>query len=157
MAPAAQPVSDIGISVLLAYQGFVRALHADLAAHGFDDVGKSDGLVFRLLSDRSRTVSELAGLLEVSKQGAGQIIQDMETRGYVVRDQSPGDARARPVRLSDRGLAALAAARRFHRRTEARLLREHGRESVATFRAVLTAMAGDDATALDQQVRGLYF
>src|SRR5689334_10172048 len=103
MARPAQPHSDLGILVLLAYQGFVGELHAHMAAHGHDDLGRSDGLVFRMLHAGPRTVSDLAGRLEITKQGTAQIIEDMERRGYVVRRPDPTDARARLVELSDRG------------------------------------------------------
>ena len=73
---------DLGILLALAYQEFVRELHVDLAGHGYDDLGSSDGFVFRAPADRPMTVSALAVRLDISKQGAGQIIDDMEHRGY---------------------------------------------------------------------------
>jgi DNA-binding MarR family transcriptional regulator len=156
MAAAAQPRSDLGILVLLAYQGFVRQLHADMARHGHDDLGRSDGLVFRMLSSGARTVSDLAVRLEITKQGAAQIIDDMERRGYVVRRPDPTDARARLVELSERGRSALDVARDFHRTYEQRLVREHGGERVDAFRAVLGSMAGEAPEGLDRELRGVY-
>ncbi len=147
---------DLGIVLLLAYQGFVRQLHASMAASGFDDLGSSDGVVFRLLDGRSRTVSELAQLMEISKQGGAQIIDDMERRGYVVRRPDPGDARARLVELSDRGRAAVDAARRFHGRTEAGLARRHGPAAVAALRELLDELAGDGDRGLDRALRSVY-
>src|ERR1041384_5895961 len=85
VATSKQPRSDLGILVLVGYQGFVRQLHDDMATHGFDDLGRSDGIVMRGLHGGSRTVSELSGLLEITPQGAAQIVDDMERRGYVVR------------------------------------------------------------------------
>jgi DNA-binding MarR family transcriptional regulator len=156
MAADAQPRSDLGILVLLAYQGFVRGLHADMAGHGYDDLGRSDGVVFRMLHAGPRTVSDLAGRLEITKQGAAQIIEDMERRGYVVRRPDPGDARARLVELSERGRGALDAARDFHRRYEQRLVREHGRAGLDAVRAVLGAMAAEAPDGLDRELRGVY-
>ena len=156
MAAAAQPRSDLGIVVLLAYQGFVRRLHEDMAEHGYDDLGRSDGVVFRMLHAGPRTVSDLAGRLEITKQGAAQIIEDMERRGYVVRRPDPADARARLVELSERGRGALAAARDFHRRFEQSLVRRHGREDVAAVRAVLATMAAEAPVGLDRELRGVY-
>jgi DNA-binding MarR family transcriptional regulator len=101
------------------------------------------------------TVSELADRLEISKQGAGQIVDDMERRGYVERRPDPTDGRARLLHLAEHGRAALAAARRFHQRYERTLIAEHGQEAVASLRAVLTAMAGEDQTA-DPRFRALY-
>src|SRR4051812_7334955 len=118
MAAGSQRPSDLGIAVLLAYQGFVRRLHADMAEHGYDDLGRSDGVIFRMLHAGPRTVSDLAGRLDMTKQGAGQIIEAMERRGYVVRRPDPADGRARLVGLSERGRGALEVARGFHRRYE---------------------------------------
>ena len=151
-----QPTSDVGILVLLGYQGFVRNLHADMAAQGFADLTGSDGVVLRILHGRERTVSELGSLLGISKQGAAQIVADLERRGYVVRTPDPGDRRAKLVNLSERGRALIATARRFHKRFEATLVRRHGEPAVATFRAVLDAMAGDAPPGLDRELRALY-
>lgn len=156
MAGSSQPVSDLGILVLLGYQGFVRSLHDDMASRGFADLGSSDGVVFRILSASPRTVSELAGLLAISKQGMAQIVTDLEARGYVVRSSDPEDRRAKLVALSDRGRAAIATARRFHRTFESRLRREHGDVAVDAVRSVLEAMAGHAPDGLDRELRALY-
>lgn len=141
----AQP--DLGVLLALAYQAFVLDLHAALADAGFDDLGSSDGFVFRTLAEAPLTVSELAGRLAISKQGAGQVVADMERRGYVVRRRHPTDARARLVALSDRGLAALAAARAFHRRREAALVAELGERAVRSLRTGLTDLSGGETAA----------
>jgi len=156
MPAPSQPRSDLGILVLLAYQGFVDELHADMATHGHDDLGRSDGLVFRMLDAGPRTVSDLATRLEITKQGAAQIIEDMERRGYVVRRPDPADARARLVELSERGRAALEVARAFHRSYERRLVRVHGRESLDAVRTVLAAMAASAPEGLSRELRGVY-
>lgn len=156
MTTARQPSSDLGILVLVAYQGFVRQLHADLGARGYDDLGRSDGVVMRVLHGRARTVSELSTLLEITPQGTAQIVEDMERRGYVVRRPDPDDARARLVELSDRGRGAITAARAFHRRFEARLTRRHGAATIAAFRAVLDGMAEEAPGGLDRELRALY-
>ena len=156
MSTVAQPHSDLGILVLLGYQGFVRNLHDHMRSQGFDDLGSSDGVVFRILGGRPRTVSELASLLAITKQGMAQIIQDLEARGYVRRTPDPADRRAKQVELSDRGRAAIAAARQFHHSFEGALARHHGRDAIRSFRAVLEAMAAYAPDGLDQELRALY-
>ena len=105
---------DFGIWLLLADQEFVRALRAATAAQGFDDQGRSDGFVLRTLGAGPTTISGLAERLEITKQGASQIVDDMERRGYVERRPDPTDARARLLQLTGKGEAALQAARKFH-------------------------------------------
>lgn len=146
---------DFGILLLLACQEFVAELRATLAEQGFEEQGRSDGYVLRALGAKAMTVSELAERLEISKQGAGQIVDDMERRGYVERRADPSDGRARLLYLSERGRAALSAARRFHQRYERRLVREHGGEAVARLRELLAAMAGEEQAA-DPRFRALY-
>jgi DNA-binding MarR family transcriptional regulator len=158
MASDAQPL-DLGILLAAGYQEFVRQLRAHLAEQGFDDLGRSDGYVFRALNATSMTVSELADRLEISKQGAGQIIEDMEQRGYVQRRPDPHDGRARQVHLAARGEQALAAAKRFHQLYERRLAHAHGAEHVATLRQLLTDMAGGEGAGeagFDPALRVLY-
>jgi DNA-binding MarR family transcriptional regulator len=155
MAAPTGPV-DLGILLAQAYQGFVRELRASLAEAGFDDLGRSDGYVFRALTASLLTVGELAARLEVTKQAAGQIVEDMERRGYVERRADPRDGRARLVQLSARGAEVARAARRFHRRYEQRLARRHGAAAVASLRALLDRMAGEPDGAPDRHLRALY-
>ena len=148
---------DLGILLALAYQQFVRELNADLAERGYDDLGRSDGYVFRALDTEPLTTSALATRLEITKQGAAQLVDDMARRGYLTSRADPVDRRARLLELSDRGRAALAAAREFHRAYEQRLARRHGRANVDTLRAMLTAMAPTYGEgALDPRVRAMH-
>ena len=112
---------DFGILLGLAFRAFVDEMHADLAARGFDDLGRSYGYVFRMLGDGDRSLSELAALLGMTLPGAGKIVDEMERRGYVERRPDQVDRRVKHIALSRRGRAALAAARAFHRRFEERL------------------------------------
>ncbi|WP_134111181.1 MarR family winged helix-turn-helix transcriptional regulator [Kribbella pratensis] len=134
---------DIGILLLLADQEFVRELREHVAAEGFDDQGRSDGFVFRTLGAGPTTISGLAERLEITKQGAGQIVDDMERRGYVERRPDPSDARAKLLHLTERGEAALSTARKFHQTYERRLRKRFGDEAIDTLRDVLTDMAGE--------------
>ena len=129
--------TDIGILLGLAYGAFVAEMHADLAARGFDDLGRSYGYVFRVLADGDRSLSELAGLLGMTLPGAGKIVDEMVERGYVERHADRSDRRVKRLRLSSRGRAALKAARAFHRRFERRLA------DGPALRAALECIAGD--------------
>src|SRR5215470_12409074 len=102
MEDKTQPV-DLGILLALAYQQFVVELREAHAKAGFGDTGRSDGYVFRALATGPMTVNDLAARLQISKQGAGQIVDDMQRRGYVQRRPDPSDGRARLVSLSERG------------------------------------------------------
>jgi DNA-binding MarR family transcriptional regulator len=147
---------DLGILLALGYQGFVGRLHEDLATRGYDDLARSDGYVFRALADEPLTTSALASRLGVTKQGAGQIVDDMTRRGYLTSRPHPRDARARLQELSERGRGALAAARSFHRRYERALVREHGADAVTVLRTLLSEMAPPTADSVDPRLRAMY-
>ncbi|MEV4641024.1 MarR family transcriptional regulator [Actinoplanes sp. NPDC049548] len=155
MPAPAQPL-DFGILLALAYQNFVRDLRAHLAEQGFDDLGRSDGFVFRALGARPMTVSDLAARLDVTKQAAAQIIDDMQRRGYVVRTPDPDDRRAQRLELTARGKSALAAAHRFHQRYERRLAGDHGAPALGALREILGAMATEPDQTPDPRLRALY-
>ena len=147
---------DFGILLLLAEQEFVRGLRAATAEQGFTDQGRSDGFVLRTLGAGPATISALADRLDITKQGAAQIVDDMENRGYVERHPDPTDGRARLIHLTTRGQAALAAARKFHQAYERRLRKTHGDAAIDAVRAVLTSMTGEDS-ATDPHFRALMF
>lgn len=140
-----QPL-DLGILLGLAFQEFVRELRAHLADAGFPDLRRSDGFVFRALAAGPLTVTDLAARLAITKQGAGQLVNDMERRGYVERRPDPADRRAKLLALTPHGTAALTTARRFHHAYETRLTTAHGPAALAALRTVLTTVTGPAQT-----------
>ncbi|MDP1891538.1 MAG: helix-turn-helix domain-containing protein [Gemmatimonadaceae bacterium] len=134
---------DIGILFGLAYQAFTDALHADLAAHGFTDLGAAYGYVFRALARESLHLHELASRLGMTDQGASKIVNQMVARGYVERRPDPHDGRAKELRLAARGRAALATARRFHAAYERRLRTRLGHRRVSAARRWLEDIVAD--------------
>ena len=141
------PPLDLGILIGLAYQSFTDQLRAALAQRGFDDLGNAYGYVFRALDAESPSQRELAGRLGITDQGMAKILDEMVQRGYVERRPDPSDARVKRLRPSRRGREALAAARAFHARLEAQLVREAGASAVLTLRRQLeklAAMTHDD-------------
>lgn len=138
---------DLGILIGLAYQEFVRELRDELARLGYADAGPSYGYVFRSLDIQPMNTSELADRLAITKQGAAQLIEEMEARGYVERRPDPADRRAKLLYLTEQGATALATARRFHRDFEKRLAHQHGGAAVGSLRRLLTAIAGPERLA----------
>ena len=86
MAAMAETRLDFGILLTLACAEFVWELRGTLAGQGFADQGRSDGYVLRSVCDTPMTVSDLADRLEISKQGAGQIVDDMERRACLAEE-----------------------------------------------------------------------
>jgi DNA-binding MarR family transcriptional regulator len=133
---------DFGILLNLAFGAFRQALDDDLAKAGFDDIGTSFGYVFRLLAERPCSLSELAQQLGMTAPGALKVVDDMVAKGYVLRRQDASDGRVKLLELTARGRAALARARRFHRKYEQALATRHGARQVEAARSLLEAIAG---------------
>lgn len=131
---------DLGILLGLAFEGFVDRLHGDLARRGFDDVKRSYGYVFRLLAGGPASIADLAAHLGFTSQAATRLVNEMEAAAYVVRVVDAEDRRVTRVTLAPRGIAALAAARRFHRRFEGELATRHGEGRARALREVLEAI-----------------
>jgi len=67
----------------------------------------------------------------------------MAAHGYLAREDDPSDRRAKRLRLTPRGEAALAAARAFHRKFEAQVRARSGAEAARTLREVLQRIVED--------------
>jgi DNA-binding MarR family transcriptional regulator len=129
---------DFGVLLGLAYGAFVEELRATLAEQGYDGLSRSFGYVARALALGPINLRELADHLGITSQGALKIVDELESGGYVERVADPADGRAKQLRLTRRGRAALDAARAIHRRFEQRLAADLGERRVASMRAVLT-------------------
>ena len=76
-----------------------------LAASGADDITLAQSRLLQRLDPRGIRLTELAEQARVTKQTAGELVDQLERTGYVVRAPDPSDARARLVTLSDKGVA----------------------------------------------------
>lgn len=98
-------------AALLAAAGeLTRRIDEGVAARGFEDVRPAHGFAFARLSPDGATATELAGHLGVTKQAAGQLVEELVRKGYVERGPHPDDARARLIVLTERGRACTRAA-----------------------------------------------
>lgn len=137
-APSPAGARDLGLAFWLAYQTYQLELGRGLGAAGFPDLRAADASLLRYLYEKDgTTVTELARLLDITKQAASQHVSSFVARGYGIRTPSPDDGREKLVRLSERGRAARRAAIDFARRVEAELAEELGPGDVAAMRRVI--------------------
>ncbi len=128
---------DFGVLLALAYGTFVEEMREHLAAVGHDGLHRSFGYVARAVAVSPLTLSELATRLGMTSPGALKIVDDMEASGHVERVADGIDRRAKRIRLTKKGAAALAAARAFHQSYEAALAARIGERRASACRAVL--------------------
>ncbi|MCX5199094.1 MarR family transcriptional regulator [Streptomyces sp. NBC_00249] len=115
-----------------------------LAEAGHGDLRPVHGMAFQALKGPGATATELAERLGVTKQAAGQIVDDLEKRGYVRREPHPGGGRRKLVVLTGAAHAHLAVAGRTLHALEAEL---SAHTDLAALRGELThlvrTMSGD--------------
>ena len=85
-------------------------------------------------------LARIIDALGMSKQAAGQLVDQLVLRGYLVRAVDPDDRRRLTVNLSQRGAAAAKTSAAAVARIDTALARKVGREAIAQARAALFAL-----------------
>jgi DNA-binding MarR family transcriptional regulator len=83
---------------------------ARLAERGHDVVRPAHGAVFQYLDDTGTTVSVLAERAHRTKQAMAELVQHLESHGYLTRVPDPEDRRAKLVLPTERGHEVIAIA-----------------------------------------------
>ncbi|MEZ0076172.1 MarR family winged helix-turn-helix transcriptional regulator [Planotetraspora sp. GP83] len=93
-----------------------------MAEAGHPETRSVHGYVFQHLLAGPVRVTDLAGLLGMTPQGASKVAAEMERAGYVARRVDSDDQRARVIELTARGSAAIEAGRAARADVSAELL-----------------------------------
>ena len=96
---------------LLLFGGFrsiIDELHAELARRGHPDLRPAHGFALQAIGLRGATATEAGRRLGISKQAAGKTIERLSELGYVHKAGDDQDRRRKLVRITPRGLEALA-------------------------------------------------
>ncbi|MET9290834.1 MarR family transcriptional regulator [Streptomyces sp. NPDC003077] len=106
---------DVELTFLLgmAFQLLLSEFTHRVAEAGYPDLRPVHGMAFQILYGPGATSSELAEKLGVTKQAAGQIVDDLEKRGYVRREAHPAGGRRKLVVLTEAAHRHLAVAGRI--------------------------------------------
>ncbi len=96
-------------AILRAGRSAIDELHRRLALRGHPDVRPAHGYAFQAIGSSGATATELGRRLGVTKQAAGQMVDELVRLGYVVRGADPADGRRRIVTLTPHGMDCLRA------------------------------------------------
>ena len=136
----------ISIPALLrhARNTYGTAMRRALEQAGYDDIPKNGLYVIGglALGAGDAPLSVLVRDLHLSKQSAGQLVDALVTRGYLVRAEDPQDRRKLVVALTARGRAAAAAQATASKRIDALLAERVGQANVGKLRQALAALVG---------------
>ena len=110
----------------------MRLFREDLFRHtverGFSDLRPAHLQVFGSIKADGTRLTDLAEWTNMGRSSMAELIDDLETKGYVERRPDPGDGRAKLVCLTERGWEAMRAGRKVIERIEDDYARRIGRE-----------------------------
>ncbi|MGY1813661.1 MarR family winged helix-turn-helix transcriptional regulator [Blastococcus sp. SYSU D00820] len=131
---------NVGLLLFLPYRAMENRVFAALAAAGFDDFTLAQARVMQRIGPEGTRLTELAEAAQVTKQTASHLVDQLERAGYVRRTPDPSDARARLVRVAERGAAAQPVAARAVAEVEAEWRAHLGEPRWRRLREALTAL-----------------
>jgi DNA-binding MarR family transcriptional regulator len=123
-----------------ARRAYASATQRALAEAGFDDMPRNGSYVVSGIARTGAPLADIITALGVSKQAAGQLVDTLVVRGYLVRAIDPEDRRRLTISLTARGQAAALAIRAAVDRVDADLAARVGPEVVRQARVALGAL-----------------
>ena len=134
------------------YRDFTAGADAILATL---DMGRAHHRVLHFVGRRPGiTVGELLGILGITKQSLGRVLQPLMSDGYVVQAPGESDRRQRRLTLTEKGVALERQLFERQRETVMRAYREAGPAAVEGFRRVMRGLMGEDAQASLARLEG---
>ncbi len=132
---------NIGRLLLRAQRSFDAELNARLRERGYPDVRLAHSALFAHIDPDGTRSSELAERAGMTKQGMGQLVTDLEKKGYVERVEDPADGRAKLVRLTKKGRRHVRDAREIIGEIEEAYARRLGDKRLEKLRAILNDLS----------------
>jgi DNA-binding MarR family transcriptional regulator len=132
-----------------AHDEFVQELGRRVATTEYSDIRVTHGCVFGNIDPESGSrLTDLADRAHMTKQSVGEVVTDLEQRGYVERVPDPDDGRAKIIRLTERGHAALGVGRGLIDDIERDWAEQFGEERIAALRDALEAVTAERLGAI---------
>ncbi|MFL5833390.1 MAG: MarR family winged helix-turn-helix transcriptional regulator [Solirubrobacterales bacterium] len=129
----------------LVFEAMRNEFRGAIEASEFDDLRITHGSVFRYVRETGMRLTEIAERANVTKQSAGEIVDELVDRGYVERAPDPLDGRAKLVCLTTRGERAQEFGFRAFAAIERHWAERFGAERIAELRRTLEAIVAAEA------------
>jgi DNA-binding MarR family transcriptional regulator len=130
---------NIGLLLFIPYRALENRVFTALADAGFETTLAQARVAQRIGPNGSR-LTELAEAAQVTKQTAGYLVDQLERAGYIERVPDPTDARAKLIRITERGAKAVAIAANVITQVEAEWTDHVGPHRMAQLRRTLTRL-----------------
>jgi|SRR5215203_273255 len=146
-APRTLPI-HIPLTALLdlVFEAMLVEFRSEIEESKFDDLRITHGCVFRYVRETGMRLTEIAERANMTKQSAGEIVDDLVELGYVERVPDPADRRAKRVCLTARGEEAQEFGFRAFAAIEARWAERFGAERIAELRLTLEEIVAAEAS-----------
>jgi DNA-binding MarR family transcriptional regulator len=129
---------DLSHLLLTAFRSLDAEIGRGLQDRGVSDLRPSQAAALLLVDRAGTRLTELAHRAAITKQAMMEIVDELESMGCVRRMPDTGDARAKIVRLTAKGLRQRAAARKTVQGVETRIRRSLGERRYEALRTMLT-------------------
>jgi DNA-binding MarR family transcriptional regulator len=139
---AAEKIEELNIGLLLyiPYRAMEAQVFEALAAAGYADFTPAQARVFQRIAPGGSRLTDLAEQALITKQSVGFLVDQLERAGYVERVPDPSDARARLVRIAERGYQAIPLAAKVVAEVEAEWTEHLGKRRMEQLRETLTRL-----------------
>jgi DNA-binding MarR family transcriptional regulator len=117
-----------------------REIYAAVAEAGHDQLTPAHLYVFQSPGPDGLRPTELAEQMNMTKQATNHLLVALERLGYITRESSAEDGRARVLRATAKGREVARIMQQTSRRMERRWAQEIGAERVERLRAELEAL-----------------
>jgi DNA-binding MarR family transcriptional regulator len=138
----------------IAFDAMMSEFRSEIEKSEFADIRPTHGCVFRYVRSPGLRLTEIAERANMTKQSAGEIVDDLVERGYVKRIPDPADRRAKLICLTERGEEAQVFGFRVFAEIEERWAERHGAERVAALRETLEEIAAVEAPFAASELSG---
>jgi DNA-binding MarR family transcriptional regulator len=133
---------DVGLGA------FEEELTRRVAETPYSDIRITHGCVFGNIDPEGTRLTDLAERAFMTKQSVGEVVSDLEQRGYAERVPDPSDGRAKIIRLTERGHAARAVGMQLIDDVEQEWADRFGADRVAALRDALEAITAERLEAV---------
>lgn len=120
-------------------------MYSDVAIEQVNQYGHKDlslfhtALISNLDVEGTRIVT-LAERADMTKQAMGQLVKDLEERGYIYREPDPNDKRASLIKFTDLGLQFLSDAFEIKKDIEKQFINILGEDGLQTLYSLLSQL-----------------
>jgi DNA-binding MarR family transcriptional regulator len=135
-------------ALVAASRALVATMMPEIASSGFKGITPAFASLMSLLDATGVRPTTLAKRAGTTKQAIGQLVRELEKRGYVEQVPDRADTRAKIVRLTKRGVALYAACADARYDLQATVIAKLGKVKVSRLRRNLIEL-----TAVLEEIR----